>query len=120
MALKRFETRFHRAPFGNSAGRRAPPQMFRLNLPPVQDRLGDGIREERGDLGTHLIQDSALGSVDVRLCGYNLRFLARSQTNLNVRLMVGRGFVQCAWIGPGYAAVPVASGSCPNPLPAHW
>jgi hypothetical protein len=57
--------RSRRGPFGDSAGRQAPTQMFCLNLQPVQDRLGDRFREEFGDLGAHFIQDPPPGSVDV-------------------------------------------------------
>ena len=45
---------------------------------------------------------------------------ARRQRAFNVRLMVGRWFVERAWIGPRCAAVPVVSGIRPNSRTGHW
>ena len=42
-------------PFIDSAGRQAPLQLPRLNLQPLQDRLGDRFREEFRDLGAHFV-----------------------------------------------------------------
>jgi hypothetical protein len=39
--------------------------MPRLNLQSVQDRSGEGSREEFGDLGAQFAQDLPPGSVDV-------------------------------------------------------